>query len=190
MVVRLSPPSRESGKKRKHDILIAISYMGAFTTTRSCHRSLGGQDCTSGWMRRTIIRTVGETQLCIVHFHIIWTSGVSTLASTRSPSLKTFPNKSGAIYLTRCRSLILGLKPAAVNASIVQTKSIWLGFVGRKLYGNRSLARIALRTLGKEPTEEQIMAKCESIKPLGVREALAKELKAEICRAFNNGEEV
>ena len=104
--------------------------------------------------------------------------------------MKTFPNKSGAIYLTRCRSLILGLKPAAVNASIVQTKSIWLGFVGRKLYGNRSLARIALRTLGKEPTEEQIMAKCESIKPLGVREALAKELKAEICRAFNNGEEV
>jgi len=44
--------------------------------------------------------------------------------------------------------------------------------------------------LGEEPTEAQIAAKWESIKPPRVRKALAEELQDDIRRAFNHGEEV
>ena len=72
-----------------------------------------------------------------------------------------------------------------------QTKSIWLRFFGQTLHGNRSLARIALRaSLGEEPTEGQVVAKCELIKPPGIRKALAERLRADISKAFSRGEEV
>ena len=74
---------------------------------------------------------------------------------------------------------------------IVQTKTIWLRFFGSTLLANRVLARIALRaSLGKEPTEAQIVAKMESTKPPDVRKALAAKLQLDIRRAFNRGEEV
>lgn len=94
-------------------------------------------------------------------------------------------------YLTRYCGFILGLKQTAIHMFTAQTQSIWLGFFGRTLHGNRSLARIALRTsLGEEPTEEQLAEKCESIKPPGIRKALAEKLRTEISRAFDRGEEV
>lgn len=59
------------------------------------------------------------------------------------------------------------------------------------MHANRSLARIALRvSLGEEPTETQIAAKLESMKPAAIRKALAASLQLDIQRAFNRGEEV
>ena len=79
----------------------------------------------------------------------------------------------------------------AINTFVSQTKMIWLKYFGQKLLANRSLARIALRaSLGKEPTEAQLVAKCEAIRPPGVRKALAGALQDNIRRAFNSGEEV
>ena len=79
----------------------------------------------------------------------------------------------------------------AINTFTAQTKTIWLKFFGATLHGNRSLARIALRaSLGGEPTEAQIVAKCESIKPPNIRRSLAEKLQADIRRAFSRGEEV
>ena len=78
-----------------------------------------------------------------------------------------------------------------VNILPTQTKGIWLKFFGYTLHANRSLARIALRvSLGEEPTEAQILAKCESIKPPRVRKSLAENLQNAIRKAFNRGEEV
>ena len=77
------------------------------------------------------------------------------------------------------------------NIFTAQTKSIWLKFFGYTLHANRSLARIALRvSLGEEPTEAQIMAKLESIKPPKIRKPLAEELRVEVQKAFDRGEEV
>ena len=78
-----------------------------------------------------------------------------------------------------------------VNMFAAQTKTIWLKFFGETLHGNRPLARIALRaSLGQEPTEAQVVAKCESIKPPSARKPLAEKLRNDIRRAFNRGEEV
>ncbi|KAF9789675.1 hypothetical protein BJ322DRAFT_551667 [Thelephora terrestris] len=71
-----------------------------------------------------------------------------------------------------------------------KTREIWLKFFGDTLLANRTLARIVLRKSQKEePTEAQVIAKCESIKAPGARRALAEKMEAEIRRAFNRGEE-
>ena len=138
-----------------------------------------------------IILTSRETQLCTAHSHVMWTSGAYTLGNIYLPNSRISLTKNGASYLTRYCNFILGLKPTTVHMFTVQTKSIWLGFFGRTLHGNRSLARISLRaSLGEEPTEEQLVEKCESIKPPGIRKALAEKLRTEISQAFNRGEEV
>jgi len=78
-----------------------------------------------------------------------------------------------------------------INIFATQTKTIWLNYFGKKLLANRSLARIALRaSLGEEPTEAQLVAKCEAIQPPDARKGLAERLQNEIRGAFDRGEEV
>jgi hypothetical protein len=80
-------------------------------------------------------------------------------------------------------------KPSLLTVPL-QTREIWLKFFGDTLLANRTLARIVLRKSQKEePTEAQVIAKCESIKAPGARRALAEKMEAEIRRAFNRGEE-
>lgn len=130
-------------------------------------------------------------QSCIARSHVMRTVGVSTSANTHSPSLKIFLNMSGTIFLTRYRNPHTWFEPNNYYLSTTQTKTIWLKFFGDTLHGNRSLARIALRaSLGKEPTEAQIMARWESIKAPAARKALAEKLQTNIRRAFDRGEEV
>jgi len=85
----------------------------------------------------------------------------------------------------------LRFKTYDINIFVTQTKTIWLKYFGDGLLANRSLARIVLRaSLGGEPTEAQLVAKCEAIRPKGVRKALAEKLQNKIRGAFNRGEEV
>ena len=77
--------------------------------------------------------------------------------------------------------------------SSLQTKIKWLKHFGQggTRLANRSLSRIALRVSnGREPTEAQILAKCELLKASAVRIALASEMENEIRRAFDRGKEV
>ena len=96
MGVNRSPPSQRSGNQHKRGILTGTSCMGTSIITRSCHQSLGGQDYSSGWMRRPSTGTRKGTQLYIEHLRAMRTSAASTLASTRSPGSKISPKKSGA----------------------------------------------------------------------------------------------
>ena len=191
MVVNPSRRSRRYGRQCKQYILTETSSMETSIATRSCHQSLAGPDYSSCWTRTTTIETRGGTQLCIARSFAMQTRGAFMLASTRSPNSKVFLKKSGKGCLTRYQSLIPGLRLMIVNTSTVQTQTIWLKFFGDTLHGNRSLARIALRaSLGEEPTEAQIAAKCESIKPANIRKALAEKLRNDVRRAFSRGEEV
>ena len=191
MAVNPSHPSREFGKRHKHGILTEISFMEISITILSCHQNLVGQGCTSGWTRRTIIGIQKGTQLSIAHSHVMQISGVSTLASIRLSGLRIFLNRSGASCRIRYHNLVPASRPAIINPLPAQTKSIWLRFLGYSLHGNLSLARIALRaSLGEEPTEAQVSAKWLSIKPPGIRKALAERLQTDIRKAFNRGEEV
>jgi hypothetical protein len=165
--------------------------METLTIIRSCHQSPVGLGCSSVWMRRTTIATQRGSQPFIARSLVMQTSGASTLANTRSPNLKGFPNKSGAICLTRYHDVIPDSTPRQLLTNAPQTKTIWLKFFGETLHANRSLARIALRaSSGEEPTETQIVAKIKAIKHPGVRRALAEKLQSDIRRAFNCGEEV
>ena len=191
MVVNLSRRSRRYGRQCVQCIHIEISSTETSIATRSCHQSLAGQDCSSGWTRTITIKTRGGTQLRIARSSAMRTKGAFMLASTYSSNSRISLKKSGVGCLKRYHSLIPGLNLMIINTSTVQTRTIWLKFFGETLHGNRSLARIALRaSLGEEPTEAQIAAKCESIKPPKIRKTLAEKLRNNVRRAFNRGEEV
>jgi len=191
MEVNRSPPSQESGRKHRRAILTGTSCTGTSIITRSCHQSLVGRGCSSGWMRRMITATHKGTRSYIELSRVTRTRAASTLASTRSPSSKVLRKKSGVSCPTGYSSLIPVSRLITDSIFLAQTKTIWLRFFGYTLHANRSLARIALRaSLGEEPTEAQIMAKMELIKPRNIRRALAEQLQNDIRKAFNRGEEV
>ena len=192
MVVNPSRHSQKSGNQHEQCTPGETSSTGTSTITPSCRRSPGGQGYSSGWTRRPIIATQRGIQLCIARSPAMQTSGASTLANTYSPNSKISLNKSGANCLKRYHLVgISDSKAIAVDISVTQTKTIWLKFFGSTLHANRALARISLRaSLGEEPTEAQLVAKWEAIKPAGVRKPLAAKLQNNIRRAFNRGEEV
>jgi len=77
--------------------------MGISIITPSCHRSLGGQGYSSGWMKITITATQRGIRLCIARSPVMQTSGASMSANTHSPDLKISRNMSGANCLKRYR---------------------------------------------------------------------------------------